>query len=162
MAGWLTSSLFPESNPASICRLCFSTTPSRRSRAGSSLNARPMFTGLGPPTASSLLSKPNLPRLVRLSRRNLLRVVHGRPGKRARAGGAWVFKPATLGDDNPPPEAAIIYNNRQRAGRRGPQRREVRWLLRGRRGIGSSASWEVKLYCRGGSLFVPHWARLRL
>lgn len=70
-----------------------------------------MFTGLGPPAASSPLSKPNLPRLVRFSDRSLVRAEHGRPGKRARAG-AKVLKPATVaGDDNPPPDAAIIYYN---------------------------------------------------
>lgn len=106
-----TSSLSLESNPASLCRLCFSATPSRRSRDGSSLNARPMLTGLGPPAASSPSSEPNLPRLVRFSDRSLLRDEHGRPGKRARAG-ARVLKPATVaGDDNPPPDAAIIYYN---------------------------------------------------
>lgn len=105
-----TSSLL-ESKPTSFCRLCFSVTPSRRSRDGSSLNARPMLTGLGPPAASSPSSKPNLPRLIRFSDRSLLRAVQGRPGKRARAT-PWALKPATVaGGDNPPPDAAIIYYN---------------------------------------------------
>lgn len=107
----ITSSLLLESNPASLCRLCFSATPRRRSRTGSSLNARPMLTGLGPPASSSPSSKPNLPSLVRFSNRSLLRPVQGRPGKRALAT-PWMLKPATLaGDDNPPPDAAIIYYN---------------------------------------------------
>lgn len=106
-----TSSLSLDSNPTSLCRLCFSATPSRRSRDGSSLNARPMLTGLGPPAASSPSSEPNLPRLVRFSDRSLLRAEPGRPGKRAFAT-PWGPKPATVaGDDNPPPDAAIIYYN---------------------------------------------------
>ncbi len=106
-----TSSLLLVSNPTSLCRLCFSATPSKRNRDGSSLNARPMLTGLGPPAACSPSSEPNLPRLVRFSNRSLQRNVHGRPGKRAFAT-PWVLKPARVaGDDNPPPDAAIIYYN---------------------------------------------------
>ena len=70
-----------------------------------------MLTGLGPPAASSPSSEPSLPRLIRFSDRSLLRSVHGRPGKRARAT-PWGPKPATVaGADNPPPDAAIIYYN---------------------------------------------------
>lgn len=70
-----------------------------------------MLTGLGPPLASSLSSEPNLPCLVRFSDRSLLRAVHGRPGKRALAT-PKALEPATVaGDDNPAPDAAIIYYN---------------------------------------------------
>lgn len=119
--------------PASLCLLCFSHNPSRRSRAGSSLNARPMFTGLGPSEARSPSSEPNLPHLIRFSERSLLRTVHGRPGKRARAG-AWMLKPATVaGGDNPPPDAAIIYyNNTEQAAADSSNLRiwEARWSAR--------------------------------
>lgn len=108
-----TSSLLLESNPTSLCRLCFSVIPRRRSRYGSSLNARPMLTGLGLPATNSGSSHLNLPILLRFSDRSLLRAVHGRPGKRAFAT-PWALNPATLaGDDGDisPPEAAIIYYN---------------------------------------------------
>lgn len=109
MGRLFTSSLWLESNPTSLCRPCFSVTPSRRSKAGSSLNARPMFTGLGPVEVSSPSSAPSLPRLIRFSDRSLLRTEHGRPGKRALAT-VWALNPAeVLGDGNPPPDAAIIY-----------------------------------------------------
>lgn len=110
LARSFTSSLWLESKPTSLRRLCFSNIPRRRSRYGSSLNARPMLTGLGPPLASSLSSEPNLPCLVRFSDRSLLRAVHGRPGKRALAT-PGVVGPATVAGDNLPPDAAIIYYN---------------------------------------------------
>lgn len=129
-----TSSLLLESKPASLRRLCFSATPSRRSKDGSSLNARPMLTGLGPRVGSSPSSEPNLPRLVRFSERSLLRIAHGRPGKRARAGN-WVLRPPTAaGEDNPPPDAAIIYYTTTRTARQQRVAAAIiwvaRWLLR--------------------------------
>lgn len=150
MFSLFTSSLLLDSKPASLRRLCFSFSPRRRRRDGSSLNARPMLTGLGPPVGSSVSSEPNLPRLVRFSERCLLRSVHGRPGKRARAG-VWLLKPATAaGEDNPPPDAAIIYYTTTRTARQqrvaaamsgkmtaATQRREIE--------RGTSASWENEL-----------------
>lgn len=124
----ITSSLLLESKPTSPCRLCFSVIPRRRSRSGSSLNARPMFTGLGLPATNSGSSHPDLPILVRFSDRSLLRAVHGRPGKRAFAT-PCAFKPATLaGDDASPPDAAIIYSN----SRDGRTDRKVTAALRGK------------------------------
>lgn len=118
-----------------------------------------MFTGLGPAAATSPRSKPNLPRFVRFSDRSLLRVVHGRPGKRAFAGGACVLKPAAVEeDDNPPPEAAIIRDNNTEGAlaEKTAATREVRWTAARQRRAREPQVHHGKTNFTSTAFIVPH------